>query len=269
LIPFSYIRNADFSETYFHKYPTTMRKILLLFFVLMAQSVFAQTATEPEPSNNYVDLGSWSILNVKIDINEKWNAFVETQIRSLHFYNNFHYYEYKGGISYMLSKDFALNVGGGKYNTFQEGGSFVRPLNNDEFRSWIQLTVNQKLGRIKFESRYRAEQRYNPKGYKNRFRYRANVTIPINKAKIEPNTIYFNAWNETFLTDNAPYFERNRLFIGAGYEFNHSFSLQSGWVYQYDYKLKDEIGRDFFQISLLFKVKMHQSEHSLHPATHD
>jgi hypothetical protein len=44
------------------------------------------------------ELGSWNILNFKYNNNEKWSVFGEAQLRSLNFYNNFHYYEYKGGI---------------------------------------------------------------------------------------------------------------------------------------------------------------------------
>ena len=44
-------------------------------------------------------LGSWNILNAKFNINEKWSVFGEAQLRSLEFYDRFHYYEYKGGVN--------------------------------------------------------------------------------------------------------------------------------------------------------------------------
>ena len=54
------------------------------------------------------DLGSWNIINIKYDHNEKWSFFGEGQLRSLKFYDNFHYYEYKGGINFKAHKN--LNI---------------------------------------------------------------------------------------------------------------------------------------------------------------
>lgn len=50
------------------------------------------------------DLGSWNILNLKYNVNDKWSVFGEAQLRSLKFYTNFHYYEYKRIISIVTRK---------------------------------------------------------------------------------------------------------------------------------------------------------------------
>ncbi|MBK7651563.1 MAG: DUF2490 domain-containing protein, partial [Flammeovirgaceae bacterium] len=51
------------------------------------------------------DIGSWNIINAKYTVSKKWSLFGEAQLRSLKFYNDFHYYEYKGGINYKATKD--------------------------------------------------------------------------------------------------------------------------------------------------------------------
>ena len=51
-------------------------------------------------SGQYAGMGSWNILNVKYSLDEKWNLFGEAQVRSLKFYDDFHYYEYKGGVEF-------------------------------------------------------------------------------------------------------------------------------------------------------------------------
>ncbi|MDR6562187.1 hypothetical protein J2Y60_002317 [Arcicella sp. BE140] len=103
----------------------TLYLILLTFYLLINNSQ-AQA----------FDLGTWSILNVKYNLNEKWSVWGEGQIRSLKFFTNFHYYEYKGGINYKFSKNVVLTIGTGSYQTYREGGDFVLPKNNDEFRIW-------------------------------------------------------------------------------------------------------------------------------------
>ncbi len=227
-----------------------MRKIITAFFLL-----FSVTA--------YPQLGSFTNLSFKTNLDQHWGLFAEGQIRSLRFYDDFHYYEFKVGANYNIRKNFSLQAGLGKYDTYNEGGNFKTPILNDEYRSWIQFTMKQNLESIKFEHRYRAEQRWTSNGFKNRFRYRLQAVIPLNSKKLEAGTFYAAAWNELFFTNKAPYFERNRMFGGFGYEFNNNFALQTGFIHQYDYKLTDEIGRNFLQISFLyeFAIKKNKQEH--------
>lgn len=200
-------------------------------------------------------MGSWNIVNAKLDLTQKWNLFGELQLRSLKYYNDFHYYEVKGGASYAISKGTSVSAGFGIFDTYSPGGNFKTPMVNDEWRTWIQVNLTQYEKRLKLEHRYRAEQRWTSNGFRNRFRYRINTALPLNNKKIEPGTYYLTASNELFFTNRAPYFERTRIFIGGGYEFSHLFTLQAGYLHQFDYRINDETGKDFFQISLLFELK--------------
>jgi hypothetical protein len=215
------------------------------------------------------DFGSWNVINTKVNLSEKWNLFNELQVRSQSFYANHFYYEIKGGASYAISKNFSVLVGIGKYKTFTDGGSFKQPVTASEFRLWQQLTMNHFLDRIKFEHRYRVEQRWFKDGYRNRFRYRLNVAVPINAKKIEPKVFYASAFNEIFLTNTSPYFERNRVFVGAGYQFNNNLSLQPGYVYQYDYRNNVGSGKHFFQLTLIIEVDAHKNTSERMPGNID
>lgn len=196
--------------------------------------------------------GSWNILNGKLEINQRWNIFAEAQLRSLRYYDDFHYYELKAGATYQFSKSFSLSGGFGIYDTYSPGGNFKSPMVNDEIRSWLQLSMTQYEKRLKFDHRYRAEQRWTSNGFRNRFRYRLNAVLPLRKKKVEPRTFYLNASNELFFTNRAPYFERNRVFVGGGYEFSESFTFQLGYLNQFDYRINDETGKNFIQLSFLF-----------------
>jgi len=85
------------------------------------------------------DLGSWNILNIKNNVEEKWSVFGEAQLRSLKLYNNFHYYEYKGGVNYKLHKSVIYTLGAGSYQTYKEGGNFVTPKNGKKTASCVNI----------------------------------------------------------------------------------------------------------------------------------
>lgn len=200
------------------------------------------------------NLGSWNILNIKYNQSEKWSLFGEAQLRSLRFYDDFHYYEYKGGINYKAWKNVALTLGAGSYQTYAEGGDFVVPKNNDEFRLWPQITLFQTIGKIKIEQRYRAEQRFTSNGYRNRFRYRLGASYSFGKERFGHKPYQLSASNEIFFTDIEPYFERNRALLAFNWKVTAASSLQLGYLKQFDYKINDETGRDFLVIGLYVEL---------------
>ena len=210
-------------------------------------------------------LGSWNILNIKYNQSDKISFFGEGQIRSLQFYDQFHYYEYKGGVNYKLYKGLQLSIGAGSYQTYKEGGNFKRPKNNDEFRLWPQIILSQSIGRVKIEQRYRVEMRWTSNGYRNRFRYRLGVSYPIGKEKKGYKPFVLSASNELFFTDNEPYFERNRLQLTLSYKTGKHTTFQIGYLNQFDYKINDETGRDFLVLGFyyeLFKKEPERTEHN-------
>lgn len=200
------------------------------------------------------DLGSWNILNLKYNHSDKLSFFGEAQLRSLKFYNNFHYYEYKGGIDYQVYKNVKLALGAGSYQTYKEGGNFILPKNNDEFRLWPQLVLLQAVGKFKIEQRYRTEFRFTSNGYRNRYRYRLGVSYPLGKQKNGYQPFQVGVHDEIFFTDNEPYFERNRLLVALNYKPSKSSTIQIGYLHQFDYQINDETGRDFLVLGLYFDL---------------
>ena len=208
-----------------------------------------------------VDLGSWDIVNLKYNFDNKWSGFGETQLRSLKFYNNFHYYEYKAGINYKVHKNVMLTLGAGSYQTYKEGGNFVLPKNNDEFRLWPQVILFQSIGQLKIEQRYRAECRFTSNGYRNRFRYRFGVSYPFGNAQKDYKSFQVSASNEIFFTNKEPYFERNRFLLAFNYKPSKATNIQIGYLHQFDYKINDEVGRDFLQMGFYIELFRKQSSY--------
>ena len=218
------------------------RLLILLISVFQACSFESQQPV----------VGSWNIINLKYALSEKWSFFGEAQLRSLKFYDHFHYYEVKGGANYELKSGIRLTLGAGTYQTYSEGGDFVLPKNNDEFRIWPQVLLTQKIGKFKIEQRYRLENRFTSSGYRNRFRYRIGLTVPIYKTA-KDFSVSLNLSNELFFTDKEPYFERNRILGGFNIHLTKSSGIQMAYLHQFDYKINDEIGRDFFVIGYYFE----------------
>lgn len=236
-----------------------MRTFLLTVALLATTSLFAQKS----------HFGSWNVITTKLTLTDKWGAYNELQLRSQSFYNDHFYYEVKGGVSYAVNKNFTFLIGAGRYITYTDGGSFEKPVTANEFRFWQQLTMNQYLERIKFEHRYRVEQRWFKTGFRNRFRYRLNMAVPLNNKKIGPKTFYLGAFNEIFLTNKAPYFERNRVFAGAGYQFSKNLTVQPGYVYQYDYRNNAGAGKHFFQLTFTIDIDAHKNPNERIPGNVD
>ncbi len=200
------------------------------------------------------DLGSWNIINVKYNADKKWSIFAEAQLRSLKFYNFFHYHEFKGGFNYQIHPNLSLTLAAGKYDTYREGGNFVSPKNNDEFRIWPQIILSQSIGSVKIEQRYRAEFRFTSNGYRNRFRYRLGISKPFGREKSGYKPFQINANSELFFTTKEAYFERSRSLLSMSYKMTKQVSFQLGYLYQFDYKINDETGRSFLVTGVYFEL---------------
>jgi hypothetical protein len=217
---------------------------------LLAISFFLTYAAAAQESS----IGSWNILNIKYPCSERWGFFTETQLRSLKFYDHFHYYEYKGGVNYKASQFVTLTLGAGSYQTYGEGGDFITPKNNNEFRIWPQLTLSSSLNSVSMDQRFRIEARYTSNGYKNRYRYRLGFSYPLRNLSpsFENYTLLLN--NEIFFTNREAYFERNRLQLSLLWKLNQGNSIQFGYLHQFDYRINDEIGKQFMIIGYYYEI---------------
>jgi len=198
--------------------------------------------------------GTWNIFNIRHNVNENWNVFAEAQLRSLDFYNDFNYYEVKGGADRKLNKNYRLALGIGSYQTYSSDGNFTLPKSNNEFRIWPQLLISHTLYNLKIEQRIRAEFRFNSNEYRNRFRYRLALLYPFgNESKgYKPYQIFIN--NELFFTDTQKRFERNRINVGFNFKVNSSTTLQTGYINQIDFKTDSKTRRNFIQLGVFYEI---------------
>ena len=217
--------------------------IIIICFLLSNELLFSQP-----------NLGSWNILNLKYEQNKKLNFITEGQIRSLKFYDHFHYYEIKGMVNYKPIKPVMFSLGFGSYQTYREGGNFEIPKNNDEFRLWPQILFVQEINNLKIEQRYRTEMRFTSNGYRNRFRYRFSLAYAFGNDIKGYKPFQTSISNELFFTDKEPYFERNRIQLALNYKPTKNTTLQLGYLHQFDYKINDETGRDFLVLGYYIEL---------------
>jgi hypothetical protein len=215
--------------------------------------------------------GTWGIFTALMpgDSVHRWGGYSELQVRENGVFNQFNYYELKAGISYDLDKYFTALIGGGRYTTYDYQNVGAGPT-TIEARFWEQMSVSQYLHRIKLEHRYRVEQRWLNGIYRNRFRYRLNVFVPLNKTKIEPKTWFISAYDEIFLNNKEPNFERNRISAALGYQIDKKWIVQAGWVNQYNYVPNLSNDKDNVMLMLMYRINRKNSAKREHlPSTSD
>ncbi len=233
------------------------RSIIYFNFVFISSFAYSQSGT-----------GAWTVLSLKLNINPHWSLFNEFQVRSQRFYDDFSYYEVKGGVAYAFKKRFSSLLGFGRFVSYSNGDNFKKPYVNQEWRLWEQFLVNYYAGRVKFENRIRVEQRWTTSlGYRNRIKCRMQLVVPINHRDIHPGTIYVNGWDEVFLTNTDPHFEANRLFAGAGYGLSEHVAIQTGYLYQTNYRPDDtRSGKHYVQVTFLIEANVHRQHHETEKA---
>jgi hypothetical protein len=211
-------------------------------------------------------LGCWNSLNISFGDFKKWTFSSELQLRSLQFYKNYNYHEYKGVIGYKFIPNLQTSLVFGRYTTFGSGKTFQNPKLAEEFRVALQLGLKNSIGIVNIDHRYRIEKRYYTSGARGiRVRYRAGLSTPLDKKKL--TTLSFS--NEFLIAINSGSsiirYDKNRINIGVTRKLSNIVSMQVGYLSQYDSKSADEPGNNFFVYSLFLnmsKLAVHKAHHS-------
>ncbi|MCF8213669.1 MAG: DUF2490 domain-containing protein [Chitinophagaceae bacterium] len=212
-------------------------------------------------------LGCWNSLNLSFDNGKKWSFASELQLRSLQFYKNYNYHEYKGIVTYKLIPNLQTSLVVGRYTTFGSGKTFQNPKLAEEFRVALQLGLKNTIGKVQVDHRYRVEKRYYTSGIQGvRIRYRVGLSTPLDKKKLTSLSLS----NEFLIAINSGSsiikYDKNRINIGVTRKLSNMVSMQVGYLSQYDSKSADEPGNNFFVYSLFLNMsklatqKVHHSE---------
>lgn len=218
----------------------------ILFFLFNLYNLKAQ---------NQEHLSGFSTLSLTYKPHKNWYGYLETQARSIATFEKVDYYEIKGGIGYTFNSQHQAFLGSGRYANYSKN-----KLSREELRFWLQYTFSKVISRFKIEQRLRAEKRFfhNPITDVNtnteRFRYRLNIILPINNKKVEAKTFFVNTYDELFASIDAPTINRNRIYLGGGYQINNAIGVSLGYLFQRDFGLTSNTNLHFLFSGINFTL---------------
>ena len=166
------------------------------------------------------EVGNWLMYFGQNRISDAFSLHTEVQYRNHTVVpNNTEQLLLRTGLNYHITGGMITagygHIGSHVYDTEKKSPEV------EEHRIWQQFITTNQIGRVKLEHRYRIEQRWVNKAYKNRFRYRIMAFIPLNKKQMEPGAVFIGLYDEIFVNGKADYFDRNRLYGALGLSLIH------------------------------------------------
>lgn len=200
-----------------------MQILRLLFCILIPLNIYAQESST----------GNWLMYLGNQKINNRWNWHNEIQYRNYNFIGDLEQLLLRTGIGYNLSEN---------NNNLLLGYAFIHSepyisgtdskQQTSEHRIFQQLISRQTFDRFYIQHRYRIEERFIEDDFKVRFRYFLGLNVPLNKKEMAKGAVYLSLYNEIFLQDRNPVFDRDRIYGALGYVLNTYLRIEGGYMVQ-------------------------------------
>ncbi|MBE9489846.1 MAG: DUF2490 domain-containing protein [Bacteroidetes bacterium] len=201
-------------------------------------------------------VGNWLMYFGTNRVSDNFSIHTEIQFRNHTIIpNNTEQLLFRAGLNYHFSEKAFVTTGYAYIPSYLYESEQNSP-EVEEHRIWQQFILTNKLGRVKFEHRYRIEQRWVNQDYKNRFRYRLMIFVPLNKPIIEKGTLFLGVYDEIFINTEETFFDRNRLYAALGYQINKDINLQGGMMHQQ----VNNTGKWHIQFALIFNTDFRKKE---------
>jgi len=200
--------------------------------------------------------GNWLMYFGMNRVSDKFSIHTEVQYRNHTLAPvNIEQLLLRTGLNYHFSDNAFVTAGYG-YIASNEFESEQSNPESVEHRIWQQFILTNLVGRVKFEHRYRIEQRWVNSDYLNRFRYRLMLFVPLNKPKMEKGALFIGLYDEIFLNAKNEFFDRNRLYGALGYQLSNTTGFQLGMLHQ---QLPD-FGKWYLQLALVINPDLRKTE---------
>lgn len=249
-----------------------MKNFILSAIILL---VLSNSSFSQSPRQYYHISNGWTDINISGKIAGKFTWQLENQHRREDMqgdynpqtktgdpYNNLNQHVFRPWLHYQFNPNIRFSLmplGWIGSNRFKEGEPYAF---FSEIRVSPQVMLTQNFGRVRIDNRLRYEFRWfgqnqdvNNKSFlyggdfstttfKERFRYQLKVTVPINHAKMDDNTLYAQTYNELFVNTgeqvaNTNLLDQNRVLIGLGYKFNKYLAVEAGYMQQTIFKFNN------------------------------
>jgi len=176
----------------------------------------------------------------------QWGFHFDAQVRRHPFITKWQQYQVRPGVNFQLNDSIALTAGY-MFSKSYPYGDYPDERATPEHRIYEQLEMEHKAVNLEWGHRFRLEQRFAGDvvvdsgrervadwRYRNRFRYRLNVDIPL-AGEADQITWYLPLSNEFFLNfgaNSARVFNQNRTYAGIGYKLAETAELEVGFLHQ-------------------------------------
>ncbi len=210
---------------------------LLAIFLFIGLMSFQASAQSPDEDQ----LGAWYMLFVQKKFNNsQFGLQGDYQFRFWNAGSDLEQVLLRTGVTYTpKNADILLTVGYAHITTGEFGEGRGTSVEN---RIYQEALFSQKIGkRFLLTHRLRSEQRFvENQDFRTRYRYNLFVNVPLNNTKLVKNTVYLALYNEIFIngeTDigddrRVQLFDRNRTYLGIGYNILDNIRIQGGWMRQ-------------------------------------
>lgn len=219
-----------------------MKNILIAGLMLANFGAFSQKQIDPQN-------GGWLMYFGNHKLTEKLTLHTEYQWRRSDYFNNWQQSLARVGVDYHFNKQNSVTAGYGWIISYPYGEQPIGVTTN-EHRIWQQCINQSNSGRFYFNHRYRLEQRFIEKAsldlnnqkvvdgfnFRQRARYRFMVSVPLNHATMQDNTLFLGVYDEVFIGFGSGIgkniLDQNRLYGALGWRFNSKTNVQLGYLNQ-------------------------------------
>jgi len=224
---------------------------------LIILTVFLFTNFSYSQSDGSDEFGAWYMYFGTNKVSEKLSIHTEAQYRLYEVADNFNQLLLRTGLNYHISNEAIATLG---YGFIETDGSFVEfpeEENTTEHRVFEQFILKNQLSNLKFEHRYRLEQRFisfpDESETQHRARYRLQLTYPLSEK------LFLNAYDEVFINLQDDLFGQNRLYGAIGYKVKDNISVQVGYLKNHF----SNTNYDRLQIALFFNTDFSNKEEKI------
>jgi hypothetical protein len=213
-----------------------MKKLLFSALItILAFNAFAQV------SPNESRLGAWYMYFVQKKFGDsRFGLQGDYQFRFWNAGSDLEQILLRTGATYRPRKGnilFTMGYANITTGTYGESNATV-----NEHRIYQEALIPHKVGtRFLLTHRFRYEQRWvEDQDFRTRYRYNIFLNVPFNNTGLQKGTVYLALYNEIFINGQlsigedrtVQYFDRNRTYLGLGFNLLDNLRMQGGWMRQ-------------------------------------
>jgi long-subunit fatty acid transport protein len=194
------------------------------------------------------EFGNWLMYFGTNKLSDNWSIHSEVQYRN-HTIEpvNIEQLLFLTGLNYHVNKNASVTIGYGYTASHDFKSEHKEPVTKEN-QIFQQLTLKNQFSRLRFEHRYRFEQRWINDDFRTRIRYRLMLFVPLNNSTITTGTFFLGIHDEILMNLEKVFYDRNRVYGALGYQFNKETQLQLGYMYQ----RANDFGKSYLQVGLTF-----------------